>query len=69
MGSLSTERFSGTACDDRAAELKLQHIKVFLLIVIVILHAMVLVSAGTLSRRLENAIKTIPGAASHQPAQ
>lgn len=73
IGSPSTESFSGTAghtcnCDGRAVELKLQHIKVFLLIVIVILHAMVLVSAGRMSRRLENAIRTIPGAASHQPA-
>ena len=75
LGSPSTESFSGAAghtcdCDreGRAVELKLQHIKVFLLIVIVILHAMVLVSAGRMSRRLENAIRATPGAASHQPA-
>jgi hypothetical protein len=46
----------------RATELKLQYLKVFLLIVVVVLLAMTLAAAGRLSRSLEKTVRSAVGA-------
>ncbi|NBP85630.1 MAG: hypothetical protein EBU54_10795 [Mycobacteriaceae bacterium] len=51
----------GSDCG-RATELKLQYLKVFLLIVVVVLLAMTLAAAGRLSRSLEKTVRSAVGA-------
>jgi len=71
-GAPSAEYFSGPGSHcggsycggdcGRATELKLQYLKVFLLIVVVVLLAMTLAAAGRLSRSLEKTVRSAVGA-------
>jgi len=60
-GSYCGGSYCGGDCG-RATELKLQYLKVFLLIVVVVLLAMTLAAAGRLSRSLEKTVRSAVGA-------